>query len=48
MVDPDDERAAQQVGPDRPRREEEAAHRDRRSAEEVGRPKGKHDPSAGR
>ena len=48
MADTDDEKAPQQVGPDRPPRDPEAAHPDDRSAEEADRPKGKHDPSAGR
>lgn len=47
MADADDEKAAQQVGPDRPPRDPEAAHPDRRSAEEQDRPKGRHDPSSG-
>jgi hypothetical protein len=47
MADPDDEKAPQQVGPDRPPRDESARHPDERSAEEAGRPKGKHDPTAG-
>lgn len=48
MPDADDEKAPQQVGPDRPARDPEAAHPDARSAEEEGRPKGRHDPTAGR
>ncbi len=48
MADADDEKAAQHVGPDRPPRDAESAHPDERSAEEVDRPKGKHDPTAGR
>jgi hypothetical protein len=48
MTEANDEKGPQNVGPDRPPREPESAHADRRSAEEEGRPKGKHDPSAGR
>lgn len=47
MPDIDDEKATQQIGPDRPSRSEDAAHDDERSADEQHRPKGKHDPSAG-
>jgi hypothetical protein len=48
MPDADDEKAPQQVGPDRPPRDPGATHPDERSDEEEGRPKGKHDPTAGR
>jgi hypothetical protein len=47
MADLDDEKAAQQVAPDRPPRDEDAAHADKRSEAEDGRPKGRHDPTSG-
>jgi hypothetical protein len=48
MPDVDDEKGDQQVGPDRPARSEDAQHDDERSEFEQNRPKGQHDPSAGR
>jgi hypothetical protein len=47
MPDADDEKADQQVGPDRPARSEDARHPDERSEFEEDRPKGRHDPSSG-
>ncbi len=46
MADIDDEKAAQQVGPDRPARSDDAVHDDDQSADEKNRPKGQPDPSA--